>query len=75
MGSILHIASQLSTERTYLHPEGVFQKIRRREPVPLGEPGEQRWALPTAITLVEKEGRDEDAQPAPWPAAEEAWPN
>ena len=71
MGSILHITSQLNTERTYLHPRAVFDKIERGEPVPLGEPGEHRWAVPNAITLVEKEGRDDDRQPAPWPEVEE----
>ena len=45
MGSILHIASQLNTERTYLHPQAVFHKIRRGEPVPLGEEGARKWAV------------------------------
>jgi hypothetical protein len=60
VGSILHITSQLNTERTYLHPQAVFYKIKRGEPVPLGEEGEHKWAAPQAITIVqEDEGDDE----------------
>jgi hypothetical protein len=55
MGSILHITSQLNTERTYLHPQAVFSKIERGEPVPLGEEDERKWAVPEAITIVEEE--------------------
>jgi hypothetical protein len=61
MGSILHIASQFDTERTHLHPRAVFGKIRRGEPVPVGEPGERRWALSHAITIVQGEERDDGA--------------
>ena len=46
MGSIVHITGQLNTERTYLHPQAVFYKIERGEPVPLGEPDERKWTLP-----------------------------
>lgn len=63
MGSILHITSQLNTEQTYLHPQAVFDKIKRGEPVPLGEEGEHKWAVPQAITLVEE---DEAADEYPW---------
>ena len=67
MGSILHITSQLNTERTYLHPQAVFHKIQRGQPVPLGDPGEQRWAVPQAITVVESDAqRDDQALPFPW---------
>jgi hypothetical protein len=59
MGSILHIASQFDTERTYLHPKAVFDRIRRGEPVPLGELGERRWALSHAITIVQGEEEDD----------------
>lgn len=55
MGSILHITSQFDTERTHLHPQAVFHKIERGEPVPLGELGERRWAVPCAITIVQGE--------------------
>jgi hypothetical protein len=55
MGSILHITSQLNSERTYLHPEAVFNLIERGEAVPLGELGEQKWAVPHAITIVEND--------------------
>lgn len=71
MGSIVHITGQLETERTYLHPHAVFYKIERGKPVPLGDPGEQRWAVPSAITLVEEEGCDENRRSAPWPEAED----
>ena len=63
MGSILHITSQLNTERTYLHPQAVFHKIRRGEPVPLGEQGERKWAVPDAITIVQE---DETNDEYPW---------
>lgn len=63
MGSILHITSQLNTERTYLHPQAVFYKIRRGEPVPLGEEGERKWAVPDAITIVQE---DETSDEHPW---------
>jgi hypothetical protein len=53
MGAIVHIASQLNTERTYLDPHAVFHKIKLGEPVPLGEPGDEKWAVSSAITLVE----------------------
>jgi hypothetical protein len=59
MGSILHIASQFDTERTYLHPRAVFDRIRRGEPVPLGELGERRWVLSHAITIVQGEEQDD----------------
>ena len=58
MGSILHITSQLNTERTYLHPQAVFSKIERGELVPLGEEDERKWAVPEAITIVEDEDGD-----------------
>lgn len=61
MGSILHIASQFDTERTHLRPQAVFERIRRGEPVPLGEPGERRWALSHAITVVQSEEPDDGA--------------
>jgi hypothetical protein len=76
MGSVLHITSQLNTERTYLPPPAVFQKIELGQPVPLGRPGEQKWALANAITLVEKddEGDPDDtrdhhrlSRSTPWP--------
>lgn len=58
MGSILHITSQLNPERTYLHPQAVFYRIERGEPVPLGEEDERKWAVPQAITIVEEEDQD-----------------
>jgi hypothetical protein len=58
MGSILHITGQFDTERTYLHPQAVFDRIRRGEPIPLGELGERRWALSYAITIVQGEQSD-----------------
>jgi hypothetical protein len=64
MGSILHITSQLNTERTYLHPQAVFQKISRGEPIPLGDEGEHKWAVPQAITIVQEDEGDDDY---PWP--------
>ena len=64
MGSIVHITGQLNTERTYLHPQAVFYKIERGEPVPLGEPGERKWTLPHAITIVEMEDARDDRS---WP--------
>jgi hypothetical protein len=70
MGSILHITSQLNPERTYLHPDAVFHLIERGEPVTLGEDGDQRWAVPHAITIVEKaENRDDDRWPL-WPESQ-----
>jgi hypothetical protein len=64
MGSILHIASQLNPERTHLHPHAVFRLIERSEPVPLGERGERKWAVASAITLVEQDDeRDDDDWP------------
>jgi hypothetical protein len=51
--------SQLNPERTYLHPQVVFRMIAQGEPVPLGEGGEQRWAVPNAITMVEEDDRDD----------------
>jgi hypothetical protein len=62
MGSIVHIKSQLNTERTYLRPYAVFRLIERGEPVPLGDPGEHRWAIPSAITVVEKEDDRDDGR-------------
>jgi hypothetical protein len=59
MGSILHITGQFDTAHTYLHPRAVFDRIRRGEPVPLGEPGERRWALSYAITIVQGEEDDD----------------
>jgi hypothetical protein len=41
MRSIVHITGQLNTECTYQHPQAVFHKIERGEPVPLGEPDER----------------------------------
>ena len=64
MGSIVHITGQLNTERTYLHPQAVFHKIERGEPVPLGEPGERKWTLPHAITIVEMDDARDDRS---WP--------
>ena len=58
MGSILHITSQLNTERTYLHPQAVFYRIEPGEPVPLGEEDERKWAVAQAITIVEEEDED-----------------
>jgi hypothetical protein len=73
MGCILHITSQLNTERTYLHPQAVFHKIQRGEPVPLGGPDEQRWAVPQAITMVESDaGCDDQAMPSPWSVTQAA---
>jgi hypothetical protein len=60
MGSILYISSQLNTERTYLHPQAVFDKIKRGEPVPLGEHGEHKWAVADAITIVQEDETDEE---------------
>ncbi len=54
MASILHITRQLNTERTFLDPAAVFHKIERGERVPLGKPGDQKWAVPHAITVVEE---------------------
>jgi hypothetical protein len=62
MGSILHIRSQQNAVRTYLHPQAVFDKIERGEPVPLGAEGEQKWAVPEAITIVEEDDQEEDDQ-------------
>jgi hypothetical protein len=55
MGSLVHIVSQLNPERSYLHPQVVFRMIAQGEPVPLGEDGDQRWAVPSAITMVEED--------------------
>jgi hypothetical protein len=66
MGSILNITSQLNTERTYLHPQAVFHKIERGEPIPLGAPGEQKWAVPHAITLVQEDDDDDDRSLPVW---------
>lgn len=63
MGSILHIRSQLNTERTYLKPQAVFYKINRGEPVPLGDEGEHKWAVPQAITIVQEDDVDDEY---PW---------
>ena len=57
MGSLLHIISQLNPERSYLHPQAVFRKIERGEPVPLGEDGQRKWAVPHAITMVQEDDR------------------
>ena len=65
MGSLLHIVSQLNPERSYLHPQAVFWKIERGEPVPLGEEGEHRWAVAHAITMVQEDERDDGHSP-PW---------
>jgi hypothetical protein len=67
MGSILHITSHLNAERTYLTPEAVFHRIERGEPVPLGEPSEQRWAVPHAITVVERDEEPDRRWPSAWP--------
>jgi hypothetical protein len=56
MGSVLHITSQLSTERSHLHRRAVFSKSERGEP--FGEVDERKWTLPQAITI--DEGEDED---------------
>jgi hypothetical protein len=55
MGSLLHIASQLNPERSYLHPQAVFRKIEQGEPVPLGEEGDQKWVVPHAITMIQED--------------------
>lgn len=60
MASILHIASQLNTEWTYLHPQAVFHKIKCGEPVPLGEQGEHKWAVPHAITIVQEDDTEDE---------------
>jgi hypothetical protein len=60
VGSVLYVASQFDTERTYLHPQAVFHKIKRGEPVPLGEEGDRKWAVPHAITMVQQDEADDD---------------
>jgi len=60
MGSRLHIVSQLNPERSYLHPQAVFRMIERGEPVPLGEDGDRKWAVPNAITMIEEDDRGDD---------------
>jgi hypothetical protein len=59
MGSLVHIVSQLSPERSYLQPQAVFRKIERGEPVPLGEDDGRKWAVPHAITMIEENDRDD----------------
>ncbi|HJS92947.1 MAG TPA: hypothetical protein VJ741_01695 [Solirubrobacteraceae bacterium] len=63
MGSLLHIVSQLNPERSYLHPQAVFRLIERGEPVPLGEDGERKWAVPQAITMIEEVERGDGHLP------------
>ena len=57
MASLVHIVSQLNPERSYLHPGAIFRMIERGEPVPLGEDGDQKWAVPNAITMIEEDDR------------------
>jgi hypothetical protein len=57
MGSLVHIVSQLNPERSYLHPQAVFRKIELGEPVPLGDDGDRKWAVPHAITMIEEDDR------------------
>lgn len=67
MGSILHITGQLNAEWTHLHPQAVFYKIERGEPIPLGHEGEHKWAVPQAVTIVEEvQGDDEYAWSRPY---------
>jgi hypothetical protein len=63
MASLLHIVSQLNPERSYLHPQAVFRLIERGEPVPLGEDGDRKWAVPQAITMIEEVERGDDHLP------------
>ena len=60
MGSILHITSQLNPEWSYLHPQAVFHKIKSGEPIPLGDEGEHKWAVPQAITIVQEDESDDE---------------
>ncbi len=68
MGSILYITSQLNPERSYLHPHAVFRKIERGEPVPLGEHGERKWAVPHAITMVQQDEHGDGHHSSPFDA-------
>jgi hypothetical protein len=65
MGSILHITSQLNPERTYLHPQAVFNLIERGKAVPLGVLGEQKWAVPQAITIIENDDEHDEHRWSP----------
>ena len=60
MGSILHITSQLNPEWSYLHPQAIFHKIKAGEPIPLGDEGEHKWAVPQAITIVQEDKSDDE---------------
>jgi hypothetical protein len=49
----------MGVKRTCIR-NAIFRLIERGGPIPLGERGEQRWAIPSAIILVEHEcHRDE----------------